>query len=104
MITLNKTCIENQLIFVATRKNLGVGGWGLDIPYGVRILNPLEIIGRSLTCSILKLNLKRGGDSFAPCSPIGDIQGKHQLSMGKRGVLKTYCRVPPTIGLHDTVV
>ncbi len=48
MITLYKTCIENQRIFLATRKDLGVGGWGLEIPYGVRILNPLEIIGRSL--------------------------------------------------------
>ncbi len=25
-----------------------MGGWGLKNPYGVRILNPLEIIGRSL--------------------------------------------------------
>ena len=40
--------IENQHIFLAPCKDLGVGGWGLDNPYGVRILNPLEIIGRSL--------------------------------------------------------
>ncbi len=25
------------------RKDLGVGGWGLENPYGIRILNPLEI-------------------------------------------------------------
>ncbi len=45
---MNKTFIENQHIFLRTRKDLVVGGWGLEIPYGVRILNPLEIIGRSL--------------------------------------------------------
>ncbi len=45
---MNKMSIENQRIFLAHRKILGVGGWGLDNPYGVRILNPLEIIGRSL--------------------------------------------------------
>ncbi len=39
---------ENQRIFLSTCKDLGVGGWGLRNPYGVRILNPLEIIGRSL--------------------------------------------------------
>ena len=37
--------IENQHIFLATRTDLGVGGW---CPYGVRILNPLKIIGRSI--------------------------------------------------------
>ena len=35
-------------IFLVTRKDLGMGGWGLKNPYGVRILNLLEIIGRSL--------------------------------------------------------
>ncbi len=45
--------IENQRIFLAPRKDLGVGGWGLDNPYGVRILNPLEIIGQSLTRIII---------------------------------------------------
>ena len=45
---MNKMSIENQRIFFAPRKDLGVGGWGLDNPYSVRILNPLEIIGRSL--------------------------------------------------------
>ncbi len=29
-----------------------VDGWGLHNPYGVRILNPLEIIGRSLKVSL----------------------------------------------------
>ncbi len=48
MIYMNKMSIENQRIFLALRKDLGVGGWGLDNPYGVRILNPLEIIGQSL--------------------------------------------------------
>ena len=48
MITVNKTCIENQHIFVGTCKDLGVGGWGLKNPYCVRILNLLKIIGRSL--------------------------------------------------------
>ncbi len=41
--------IENQCISLQICKDLGVGGWGLDNPYDVRILNPLEIIGRSLT-------------------------------------------------------
>ncbi len=41
--------IENQCIFLTTRRALGMGGWGLENSYGVRILNPLEIIGRSLT-------------------------------------------------------
>ncbi len=41
--------IENQCIFLTSRKDLGVGWRGLENPYGVRILNPLEIIGRSLT-------------------------------------------------------
>ncbi len=45
---MNKMPIENQRIFLTPRKDLEVGGWGLDNPYGVRILNPLEIIGRSL--------------------------------------------------------
>ncbi len=49
IITMNETSIENQRIFVASRKDLGVGGWGLENSYGVRILNLLEIIGRSLT-------------------------------------------------------
>ncbi len=40
--------LKNQRISLVTCKDLGVGGWGLDNPYGVRILNPLEIIGRSL--------------------------------------------------------
>ncbi len=30
-----------------------MGGWGLENPYGVRILNTLEIIGRSLTYIML---------------------------------------------------
>ncbi len=42
---------ENQHIFIATHKDLGVGGWGLKNPYGVR-MNPLEIIGRSLSLTI----------------------------------------------------
>ncbi len=50
MITKNKMSTENQRIFLATRKDLGMGGWGLDNPYSVRILNTLEIIGRSLNC------------------------------------------------------
>ena len=45
MNTMNKTSIKNQHIFLATRKNKEVGGWGLLNPDGVRILNPLEIIG-----------------------------------------------------------
>ena len=45
--------IKNQRIFLTTRKDLGVGGWGLENPYGVRILNPLEIIGRSLRCHVM---------------------------------------------------
>ena len=49
MITMNKTSIENQRIFLSSRKDLEVVGWGLENPYGVRILNPLEIIGRSLS-------------------------------------------------------
>ena len=48
MITMNKMSIKNQRIFLVTRKDLAVGGWGLENPYGVRILNPLEIIGLSL--------------------------------------------------------
>ena len=43
-----KTFIENQRIFFIIRKDLGVGGWCLKNPYGVRILNPLDIIGRFL--------------------------------------------------------
>ncbi len=39
------TVLKNQRISLATCKDLGVGGWGLDNPYGGRILNPLEIIG-----------------------------------------------------------
>ncbi len=42
---MNKMSIENQRIFLASCKDLGVRGWGLKISYGVRILNPLEIIG-----------------------------------------------------------
>ena len=42
---MNKMSTENQHIFLAPRKDLGVSGWGLDNPSGVRILNPLEIIG-----------------------------------------------------------
>ncbi len=49
MINMNNMSIENQHIFLAPHKDLGVGGWVLDNPYGVGILNPLEIIGRSLT-------------------------------------------------------
>ena len=48
IITTTKKAIKNQHIFLATRKDLGVGGWGLKNPYGVRILNSLAIIGRSL--------------------------------------------------------
>ena len=48
IITMNETSIEHQRIFVTSRKDLGVDGWGLENTYGVRILNPLEIIGRSL--------------------------------------------------------
>ena len=44
-----KTSIENQRIFLVTRKDLEVDGWCLKNPYGVRILKSLEIIGRSLT-------------------------------------------------------
>ena len=33
MITMNKTSIEKQ------HKDLGIGGWGLENSYGVRILN-----------------------------------------------------------------
>ena len=39
---------ENQRISLQICKDLGVGGCGLENPYGVRILNPLEIIGRAL--------------------------------------------------------
>ncbi len=42
---------KNQHVCLASRKDLVVGGWGLENPYGVRILNPLEIIGRSLNSS-----------------------------------------------------
>ncbi len=48
LITLSKTFIDNQHIFITTCKDLGVDGWDLINPYGVRILNLLEIIGRSL--------------------------------------------------------
>ncbi len=51
MVLLSNYCIENQRIFLGTCKDLGVRGWGLENPYSVRILNPLEIIGRSLTGS-----------------------------------------------------
>ena len=34
--------IENQCIFLTSRKDLGVGWRGLENPYGVRILNSLE--------------------------------------------------------------
>ncbi len=37
LVLFFKTCIENHRIFLVTRKNLGVGGWGLENPYGVRI-------------------------------------------------------------------
>ncbi len=47
---------ENQLIFLPSCKDLGVGGWGLKNPYVVRILNPLEIIGRSLKLDCHKTN------------------------------------------------
>ena len=49
LVPLSATCIENQHVFLTTCKDLGVGGWGPVIPYGVRILNPLEIIGQPLT-------------------------------------------------------
>ncbi len=45
---MDKTSIENQNIFLATRKDLGMGGWGLENVYGVRIFSRLEIIGQSL--------------------------------------------------------
>ncbi len=48
MITMTKKSIKNQYIFLATGKDLGVGGWGLKTPYGVRILITFEIIRRSL--------------------------------------------------------
>ena len=48
IITTTKKAIVNKHIFPATRKDLGVGAWGLKNPYGVRISNSLEIIGRSL--------------------------------------------------------
>ncbi len=51
MITKNKMSTENQHIFLATLKDLEVGGWGLENTYSVRILNMLEIIGRSLICA-----------------------------------------------------
>ena len=47
MITMNKSSIENQHIFLALVRIWG--WWGLKNAYGVRILNPLKIIGRSLT-------------------------------------------------------
>ncbi len=59
MINMNKMSIENQHIFLAPRKHLGVGRWGLDNPYGVRILNPLEITGRSLRA--IPFEILRGG-------------------------------------------
>ncbi len=44
MITMNKTSTENQHIFLASRKDLGMGGWGLEsvgnywtIPYEIHI-------------------------------------------------------------------
>ncbi len=37
-----------MIIFLATCKDLGVGWWSLKNPYGLRILKPLKIIGRSL--------------------------------------------------------
>ncbi len=40
--------VWDDMLCVASRKDLGVGGWGLENSYGVRILNPLEIIGRPL--------------------------------------------------------
>ncbi len=48
MITMNKTSSKNQHIFLSSGKDLEVGGWGLENPYGVRILNSLKIVGRSL--------------------------------------------------------
>ena len=45
ILTMTKKTIRNQHIFLATRKDLGVGGWGLKNPDSVRILNSLEIIG-----------------------------------------------------------
>ena len=49
--------IENQRIFLSTRKDLGVGGWGPENPYGVRILNMLEIIGRPLIGHEIRNNI-----------------------------------------------
>ncbi len=45
---ITETMWQYQRIFLTSRKDLGMGRWGLENPYGVRILNPLEIIGRSL--------------------------------------------------------
>ena len=47
MINMNKMSIENQRIhgiFLAPRKDLGVGWWCLDNPYGLRILNPFKYL------------------------------------------------------------
>ncbi len=44
---MNKMSIENQRIhgiFLAPRKDLGVGWWCLDNPYGLRILNPFKYL------------------------------------------------------------
>ncbi len=46
---MNKMSIENQRIFLAPRMDLGVGGCCLNNPCSVRILNPFEIVGRSLS-------------------------------------------------------
>ncbi len=48
----DKKCVGfifyRKYILLTTCKDLGVDGWCLENSYSVRILNPLEIIGRSL--------------------------------------------------------
>ncbi len=44
-----------------------MGGWGLENPYSVGILNPLEIIGRSLT-----------EDQFGHRIPQTNLQHSHE--------------------------
>ena len=64
LVLFSNYCIENQRIFLVTRKDLGVGGWGLENPYSVRILNLLEIIGRSLRGILLNIITLNG---IIPC-------------------------------------
>ncbi len=47
--------IKKQRILLTARKDLGVGGCYLKNPYGVRILNALAIIGRSLSTDEKKI-------------------------------------------------